>query len=281
MKFVRFQDIRKYADKCMDSLMVNEAVNNLMIGIIERGIRTNAYEEWLMGTVEDENGQVRLTSLMTPPNNLLLSVNEAETANEAISVLLDYFEKNEIEIPGLLCEKELSGVFAGIYEQRFGGKFSVTMEERVYKLEKVEDIEIKGVIRKVNEKDMHYLPYWLGGFMTDALSMPYAPLEESAKAHIENGTLYVLEADGMPVCIAGTARKTPNGRSIGPVYTPPYYRRKGYASSCVALLSRKLLDEGNKFVALFTDLSNPASNGAYMKVGYQPISDYTQLKYEK
>ena len=43
----------------------------------------------------------------------------------------------------------------------------------------------------------------------------------------------------------------------------------------------KLLDEGNEFCALFTDLSNPASNGAYMKVGYQAIGDCTQLKYHQ
>ncbi|BAY85818.1 GCN5-related N-acetyltransferase [Calothrix parasitica NIES-267] len=63
------------------------------------------------------------------------------------------------------------------------------------------------------------------------------------------------------------------------VYTPPEYRKKGYASACVAGLSQTLLGEGYKFCFLFTDLSNPTSNKIYQKIGYQPVADWNNYSF--
>ena len=48
----------------------------------------------------------------------------------------------------------------------------------------------------------------------------------------------------------------------------------------VALLTQRLLDQGWKFTALFTDLDNPTSNSIYRKIGYRKIgeSKHIQLK---
>ena len=71
---------------------------------------------------------------------------------------------------------------------------------------------------------------------------------------------------------------TANGIKVSPVYTPPEYRGKGYATSCVAAVSQHLLNTGYKYCFLFTDVANPTSNHIYQKIGYQPvceISDYS------
>jgi hypothetical protein len=73
--------------------------------------------------------------------------------------------------------------------------------------------------------------------------------------------------------MAGFRGATPNGIRINLVYTPPEYRRKGYATSCVAALSQTLLAEKRKNCFLFTDLSNPTSNHIYQTIGYQPVCD--------
>lgn len=67
--------------------------------------------------------------------------------------------------------------------------------------------------------------------------------------------------------------RTPRGVRITCVYTPPQFRRRGYASNLVAHLSQQLLDEGRSFCFLNTDLANPTSNSIYQKIGYQPTSD--------
>jgi predicted GNAT family acetyltransferase len=66
---------------------------------------------------------------------------------------------------------------------------------------------------------------------------------------------------------------TDNGMTVGGVYTPPELRGKGYATSCVAELSRNILQSGKKFCVLTTDLANPTSNSIYIKIGYKPIGD--------
>jgi uncharacterized protein len=80
--------------------------------------------------------------------------------------------------------------------------------------------------------------------------------------------------------MASFSGATPNGIRISPVYTPPEHRRKGYAISCVATLSQMLLDKGNKYCFLFTDLANPTSNSIYQKIGYQPICDFSNYWFE-
>jgi uncharacterized protein len=68
---------------------------------------------------------------------------------------------------------------------------------------------------------------------------------------------------------------------VNEVYTPPYFRGKGYASSCVVGLSDHMLESGYKSCSLFTDLNNPVSNSIYMKIGYKPICDYVNISFQK
>jgi predicted GNAT family acetyltransferase len=89
---------------------------------------------------------------------------------------------------------------------------------------------------------------------------------------LRRGRLYVWDDDG-PRTMAAWAGKTPHGVRVNFVYTPPESRGQGYASACVAALSQRLLDEGNDFCCLYTDLSNPISNSIYQKIGYRPVSD--------
>lgn len=69
-------------------------------------------------------------------------------------------------------------------------------------------------------------------------------------------------------------------RRINLVYTPPEYRKKGYASSCVAALSQTLLDAGRKYCFLFTDLANSNSNYIYQTIAYQPLCDVDDYWFE-
>ena len=82
------------------------------------------------------------------------------------------------------------------------------------------------------------------------------------------------EDGGAAVSMAGFGGRTPNGVRIGPVYTPPELRGRGYASALTAALTQRLLDGGLRFCFLFTDLANPTSNSIYQRIGYEPVSDF-------
>jgi predicted GNAT family acetyltransferase len=85
---------------------------------------------------------------------------------------------------------------------------------------------------------------------------------------------------GRPVAMAGYGGATPNGVRIGPVYTPPDLRGRGYATALVASLSQWLLtDRGRTFCFLYTDLSNPTSNEIYRRIGYRQVAESAEYKF--
>ena len=69
------------------------------------------------------------------------------------------------------------------------------------------------------------------------------------------------------------------GICIGGVYTPPAFRKRGYARALVAEVSKELLARGYELTNLFTDLANPTSNKIYQEVGYKPVCDYHQYEF--
>jgi predicted GNAT family acetyltransferase len=79
--------------------------------------------------------------------------------------------------------------------------------------------------------------------------------------------------------MGGYGGSTPNGARIGPIYTPPELRRRGYASALTADLTQMLLYRGSRFCFLFTDLANPTSNSIYQQIGYRPVADVDQWSF--
>ena len=77
----------------------------------------------------------------------------------------------------------------------------------------------------------------------------------------------------------GVGGLTPHGIRVGPVYTPPEQRGRGYASNLVAEVSQLQLDAGRTFVFLFTDLANPTANKIYQAIGYEPVNDVDEYDF--
>ena len=64
------------------------------------------------------------------------------------------------------------------------------------------------------------------------------------------------------------------------VYAPPEFRNCGYGTSCVAALTKHLLDSGRTFCFLFTDMANATSNKIYRQIGYQHVCDMRDVRFE-
>ena len=95
----------------------------------------------------------------------------------------------------------------------------------------------------------------------------------------EGTGFWLWEDGGQPVSLAGFGGPTPTGIRIGPVYTPPEHRRRGYATTLVADLSSWLLGHGHRACFLYTDLANPTSNRIYVEIGYQRVCDAMEFSF--
>jgi predicted GNAT family acetyltransferase len=135
---------------------------------------------------------------------------------------------------------------------------------------------VPGRFRRASDADRALLVRWLAAFNREALGTgpPFDAerwVDNALTSPVRGVSLW--EYGSAPVSLAAYAGPTPHSMRVGPVYTPPERRGKGYASACVAAVSQQLLDEGRSFCTLFTDLSNPTSNHIYQAIGYQPVCD--------
>jgi predicted GNAT family acetyltransferase len=94
------------------------------------------------------------------------------------------------------------------------------------------------------------------------------------------GGITFWEAGGAPVSVAGLTRAVSGMARVGPVYTPPELRGRGYAAGATAAVSQAALDAGGRELVLYTDLANPVSNALYERLGYRAVEDRVLLSFE-
>ena len=102
-------------------------------------------------------------------------------------------------------------------------------------------------------------------------------LVDGVKTRIGDGTLFLWIDRAQAVSMAAINRKTKNVGVIGYVYTPKEFRGKGYATTLVKIVSKKILQNGFTYCSLFTDSANPTSNYIYRKIGYEPVAEFTTI----
>ena len=288
MKFNLYRDITSFYKDTYDVLMRHEAQNLIPLGNIIIGYEGKDKSSWrdpaawFMAAVTDGVG-IQLSAVMTPPHNLTLYATDNTIDHEALACLIRGIRESGISIPGVMTEKNLARSFAQAYSAAMGVTYRIHKEMRVYELLEVNPgIPLIGALRLAEEKDMAFLPYWIEGFNSDCFgnTPSVKPDPEPYRYHINKKMLYILEHEGTPVTMAQRNREMQTVCGVGQVYTPPYFRGKGYATSCVAGVSRLILERGFTKCVLYTDLANPTSNSIYQKIGYAPVCDSLEITFE-
>jgi hypothetical protein len=168
-----------------------------------------------------------------------------------------------------------------------GGRVKVSVHTRLHELgELVWPAPVPGGLRAAAEDDVDLVLEWLGAFMGDADEQAGRP--RGASAHevpdraemlrrIRAGSLWFwVNQAGERVHLTGVSPPAFGVARVGPVYTPPAQRGRGWASNAVAGISRRV-QAGGARVCLFTDQANPTSNKIYTALGYHPVADMANL----
>jgi predicted GNAT family acetyltransferase len=272
----RHDDVAGFLRQAGDFLAAREAEHNLILGLSAR-LRTEPllYGEEPYLAVAEVDGRVVGAALRTPPHNLVLSEIDDERALEPLAAdVHDVFS----ELPGVLGPSEAVAQFARAWEVKTGARGSHQLAQRIFRAKSVDSpAGVAGRMRGYEERDRELAGRWFDEFAAEALPESHPEPEGVLDRRLgePEGGLVFWE-DGEAVCIAGYGGPTPNGIRIGPVYTPPELRRRGYASALTAVLTQQLLDDGRRFCFLFTDLANPTSNSIYQRIGYRPVTDVDQ-----
>jgi len=279
--FHRLDTVDAFVDLAGPFLAAREAEHNLLWGI-STGVRDHP-EIYSDGTpsfaaVTDGEGQVVAATLRTPPFNQVLS----EVGDPDAVAVVAHALRHE-PLPGLLGPSEAASQFAVLWTALTGQPARRATAERIFRLERVvpPGRPPPGRWRTAEPRDRELVADWVTAFSLEVGNAPPPRPFEAADRWIAGKyrRLYLWEDGGEVVSLAGAGGETPHGIRIGPVYTPPDRRGRGYASAVTAAASQDQLDRGRRFVFLFTDLANPTSNKIYRAIGYEAVCDVDEYRF--
>jgi predicted GNAT family acetyltransferase len=280
VQFERAHDFYRAAEAL---LLTHEAENNLLMGLARAMcVAQDLFSDPYLALVMDAQNAPALAALMTPPQHVILSMAWTAAAADALAAAM---LETHPALSGVTAPAAVADYFAEAWAARTGQTTRVTMHERLYKIEHVQPTRpANGHMRPFTQADLPTVAEWLALFEEETFGAERIDRERMARglmASTQAGVrrYYVWEDGGELTCLVGCSGDTPNGMRIGPVYTPPHLRRRGYATACTAAVTQMLLDEGKKFVALFTDLANLTSNRIYQTIGYTPVVDFRMIRF--
>jgi predicted GNAT family acetyltransferase len=285
MQVVRFEAPAAFAAEAEPYLLQHEAAHCLPLGIVGGLVHhpDPAAPRPYLALVRD-GARIAGIAVMTPPFNLVLSLPVDDLlADDIARLFAEDLHQQRRDVSGVLGRVDMAGVFADGWRALTGGAAHLTMRERIYELTAVTPPRAaSGRYRLATTDDRSLLIEWMDAFHAEALPGPESDSAEWVDRALATPTrtLALWEDDGGPVSLASAGNPTAHGVRVGPVYTPPERRGRGYASACVAELSQRLLDSGRQFCFLFTDLANPTSNHIYQTIGYRPVMDVVVQRFD-
>jgi hypothetical protein len=274
-----------------DRLASDAAVSTVVTTIAHRmvsrradGVSPPERDWWLV--VRDSSGgavgaAMRTATFAPYPPFLLPMPNEAAVA---LARALHARGEEVLGVNGALPAVEL---FATELARLRGGRVQVAQHTRLHELgELSRPTPVPGRLMVATEGDLELATEWFAAFMGDAdeqagrprgTSAHDAPDRSEMLRKLRDGCLWFwVDETGERVHLTGANAPSFGVSRIGPVYTPPDQRGRGWASNAVAEVSHRIQAEGVR-VCLFTDQANPTSNKIYAALGYRPTVDMANL----
>jgi predicted GNAT family acetyltransferase len=278
------EDLEEFAAAAGPFLREHPAHNTVALTIVETlrstGLDYFGEQPAMFGWWRSPGGQVGAACLQTPPYPLLLTGGPAEALAELAALLAEAGRG----LPGVNAGETAAQEFAARWQTLTGAEATVHQRHRLYRLGELvlPDPAPPGRGRVATPADRELVTKWFAAFTEEAGSLAErngGQIARMAGERIQDGRLTLWEDGGEPVSMAGVTRQVAGATRVGPVYTPPELRRRGYAGGVTAAVSQGALDAGAAEVLLFTDLANPTSNSVYQRLGYHPIEDRVALSF--
>jgi RimJ/RimL family protein N-acetyltransferase len=242
-----------------------------------RGPETFGRTRPLFGWWRAGDGEVTAALLHTPPFPLLLTALPEHSAGPLAEALIG----RRRELRGVNGVDDDAAAFAAAWSALTGSGVREFLRSTLYRLGRLRPPAPApgGAVRLASAADRELLRSWLTAFSEengDDVGRDHDDLIDDRLGH---GGLTLWERAGTPVSLAGVNRPVAGTVRIGPVYTPPEHRRRGYGGAVTAAVSRTALETGAENVVLFTDRANPTSNALYQRLGFGRVEERVVLHF--
>jgi GNAT superfamily N-acetyltransferase len=261
-------------------------------GLLEQRVEHNVFATILIAVLEGRyddvqrqfayrtggGGVVDAAALRTAPYPMISTKLEPAAAAELMAGWL----REDPGVGGANGEPTTARALAGAWRERTGGSTRIARSMAIHALDTVIDPPRPpaGQLRLAERSERELLIELWEAFAVEADSVGGARAVQNVDARLDNDALFVWD-DGGAVSLVAISPAVAGVVRIGPVYTPPERRRRGYAAIAVAEVSRHALANGAHRCTLFTDLDNPTSNKIYAEVGYRRIGDWEEHQFER
>jgi predicted GNAT family acetyltransferase len=260
----------------LEAHIENNVVATVLSGTIQGQFRSAAP---VLAVGVDGSGAVAVAALRAAPWPMLCTAIEPEDAGD----LLELWLARDPELPGINALRDTARSIARAWTERTGGSDHCRTAMAMHSLTTVVDPPDPGPGRLASATvaDRELALTWWDEFVAETRVIDAGPEARAATVdfRIAQGDLFLWEDEGAPVSMVSTNPAVAGVVRVGPVYTPPSARRRGYASSAVAAVSRDALEKGAEVCMLYTDLANPTSNKIYADVGYRRIAEWEEREF--
>ncbi|MFG1815884.1 GNAT family N-acetyltransferase [Kribbella sp. NPDC049174] len=222
-------------------------------------------------SVHDGAGEVVGAAMRTPGRMVYLGALRPEYAEAVADAYLDV----PIEQIGVAGDRPAARRFADRWCERRGGTATETKATRLHKLGTLTPLSAEGSPRLMNDDETALVAAWVADGFADEF---HEPSLEWAEDQLKSKSMWIWEAGGEPVSMVGYHHPVFGACRVGPVYTPPEHRRRGYAGALTSHVSAEILAQGNQ-ACLYTDLANPTSNKIYHEAGYRQVADFVDVEF--
>jgi predicted GNAT family acetyltransferase len=166
-------------------------------------------------------------AMHTPPHHLFVSRMSAEAAASLAHALADAGR----DLPGVSGAVEVTRPFAATWMARTGRRSTVVTAMRMYRLGELAWPQgVAGeAVAAVTPRDIELVAGWLAAFHEEA--QPYAPVWDwrvVAERRVGAGQIHLWRDEDVFVSLAAVSAPAAGVARVGPVYTLPAYRRRGW-----------------------------------------------------
>jgi predicted GNAT family acetyltransferase len=264
----------------VEALLCRDPANNThQLGALMRLIDRGAHhgQQYFAIQATDAASDIVGSAVIVDTRTVFLSVMPGAAAQS----FGQYCNEHGVMPGGVMGRVEVVDAF----EAAYGRPSTVLVQLMLYKLMGTPQFgRATGRARVATHADATQLVEWHHAFEAETNSIsPPTPMSERIRQRIDAAQLVLWVDDDEVVAFAGANPLPAGSARIGPVYTLPAKRSRGYAQAVTAAagehIQRIASDSAARTLFLFTDAALPASNKAYQRIGYVHIADHIHRVY--